>query len=125
MNGPTDAVNGVAFGPEGRTISGGVDRTMRLWDLKTGKQAGVFAGHTEGVRNVAYSEKARLAATCSWDRSIRLWDLETGKAVRTLTGHTDVVPSVCFSPDGKRLLSSSFDGTLRIWDVQTGKELKR
>src|SRR5256885_10560050 len=34
----------VAFGPEGKAISGGSpgDGTMRLWDLNTGKQAAVF-----------------------------------------------------------------------------------
>ena len=49
------------------------------------------------LRDVAYSEKARLAATCNdydppidpttaRDFCIRLWDLETGKEVRRLPG---------------------------------------
>jgi WD40 repeat protein len=125
MTGQDDQAVSVVFGPQGKAISGGGNGTMYFWDLNTGRKAGVFTGHTGQARSVAYSDKARLAVTCSWDRSIRLWDLKTGKEVRTLTGHTDVVPSVCFSPDGKQLLSSSFDGTLRIWDVETGKELRR
>jgi WD40 repeat protein len=96
-----------------------------MWDLNTGKNAGVFTGHTDQVYPVAYSDKAKLAATGSKDQSIRLWNLETGKEVRQLTGHTHYVDSVCFSSDGKRLLSSGHDGTLRIWDVESGKELQR
>src|SRR5437868_6951584 len=77
----------VAVGPEGKAISGGarMDGTMRLWDLNTGNQAAVFS--VDGyIVTLAYSAKARLAATYTWTR-IRLWDLETGKEVRKWTGH--------------------------------------
>ena len=111
----------VAFGPEGKAISGGWDNTMHLWDLTTGKKGCVFTGHTVYVYKVAYSDKAKLAATSCGGASIRLWDLETGQEVRRLSGGK----GVCFSPDGKRLLSWGYDDALRLWDVESGKELKR
>lgn len=74
--------------------------------------------------SLAYSAKARLAATYTWTR-IRLWDLETGKEVRKWTGHgSDFFESVSFSPDGERLLSASPGGPVCIWDVKSGKGLK-
>ena len=126
MTGHTTAVCSVAFGPEGQALSGGcrMDGTMRLWDLNTGKQAAVF--NVDGGYNVtlAYSAKARLAATYTWTR-IRLWDLETGKEVRKWTGHgSDFYESVSFSPDGERLLSASPGGPVCIWDVKSGKGLR-
>ncbi len=125
MTGHTDAVYSVAFGPEGQALSGGcrMDGTMRLWDLNTGKQAAVF--NVDGYNvTLAYSAKARLAATYTWNR-IRLWDLETGKEVRKWTGHgSDFYESVSFSPDGERLLSASPGGPVCIWDVKSGKGLK-
>src|SRR4029077_6498029 len=83
--------------------------------------------HIEKVRTVAYSDKAKLAATSSMDQSIRLWNLETGKEVRKLTGGTSKFElQASFSPDGKRLVSCNFiDNSVRLWDVETGKELKR
>src|SRR5205085_2416720 len=78
MTGHADGLFSVAFGPDGKALSAGCDQTMRLWDLNTGKNEGVFTGHTDRVRIVAYSGKAKLAATSSMDQSIRLWDLETG-----------------------------------------------
>jgi len=133
MTGHTEQVVSCAFGPEGTAISGSHDGTMRLWNLNTGKEAGVFTGHTGDVRTVAYSGKAKLAATSDirrvvadkrGDGSIRLWNLETGKEVRKLTGHTGGVREVCFAVDGKRLLSVGEDGRLRTWDVETGNQLK-
>ena len=123
MTGHTGAVCSVAFGPEGQALSGGYDGTMRLWDLKTGKQAGVFTAD-KNVCKVAYSAKAKLAATSGWER-ICLWDLETGKEVRKLSGgHTSFVTSVCFSQGGERLLSSGWDGRVVIWDVKSGEVLQ-
>jgi WD40 repeat protein len=122
MIGHTQWVRSVAFGPPGMAISGSNDRTMRLWDLHTGKTTGLFT-HPEGVCSVAYSDNAKLAATGSEDQTIRLWNLETGQEVRKLSGHTRAVSGVCFVPDGKRLLSFA-SSTLRIWDVEAGKPLK-
>jgi 3-oxoacid CoA-transferase len=77
----------VAFLPEGKALSGS-SGGMRLWDLNTGKQAAVFS---EGsAMTLAYSAKARLAATYTWTK-IRLWDLEAGKEVRTFDGRDYVL----------------------------------
>ena len=100
---------------------------MRLWDLNTGAQAGVFARHPKPAIGVyvAYSEKAKLAATSLvFDEPVRLWDLDTGKVVRDIFGTIGAI--ACFSPDGKRLAACHrHNGTLSIWDVATGKELLR
>ena len=127
MTGHKGPVVRVVFGPEGRAISGGTDGTVRVWDLQTGKQAAVLTGHTSVVRFVAYSDKAKVAATSSYDGSIRLWNLETGKEVRTLAEHRgpDDLMSLCISPDGKYLLAPAVDLSLRLVEVATGKEIKR
>jgi WD40 repeat protein len=121
MTGHTDGVYGVAFGPEGQALSCSKDRTMRLWDLNTGKNTGVFTGNTNPESEVAYSDKAKLAAAWGSYGKIHLWNLETGKKVRTITGAG--ATNVCFSPDGKRLLSAANDTFLTIRDVETGKSL--
>ena len=127
MTGHTGLVVRVVFGPDGRAVSGGTDGTVRVWDLQTGKQSSVLTGHSATVRFVAYSDRARVAATSSYDGSIRVWNLETGKEVRTLAGHggPDDLMSLCFSPDGKYLLAPAADLSLRLVDVAAGKEIKR
>src|SRR5687767_1853406 len=110
-----------ACGTSSRTPSCCEGDAVRLWDLNTGKNIGVFAYQTEVVRNVAGSR----------DTSLGLRDLETGKVVRTIPNLGNDFQSVGFSADGKRLLSaapsagSADENNVRISDAETGQELFR
>jgi WD40 repeat protein len=121
----TAAVQSVAFSPNGAcALSGSEDRTLRLWDLETGRCLRVLEGHTARVWSVAWSPDGHQVLSGSGDNTVRLWDLETGRCLRVLEGHTATVFSVAWSPDGHQALSSSQDRTVRLWDLKTGSCLR-
>ncbi len=41
---------------------------MRLWDVQTGELLRTLAGHTDGVRSVAFSPDGRMIASGSGQR---------------------------------------------------------
>jgi WD40 repeat protein len=123
----------VAFSPDGNKVaSGSKDKTIKLWNVSTGKPLQTLSAHRDKVQSVAFSPDGAILASGSEDNTIKLWDIETGKLIRTLKGDDDRLSSlsidkkmfsVAFSPYGHMLASGNWDKSITLWDVDTGKVL--
>jgi len=117
-------INSVAFSADGQTLANGTwDKTVKLWDVATGRELRTLSGHSSLVNSVAFSADGKTLASGSSDSTVKLWDVATGRELRTLSGHSESVYSVAFSADGKTLTSGSTDKTI-LWEVATGRELR-
>lgn len=116
--------NGVAFHPAGHTLAScGKDHTVKIWEVTSGKLLHTLQGHTEGVREIAWSPDGRMLA--SSDGAIRLWCAATGVCLRTLPGNVEEVSRLAFHPTGQILASGEKLGTTTLWEPTSGTLLRQ
>nr|WP_228042466.1 serine/threonine-protein kinase [Tychonema sp. LEGE 07196] len=116
------SVKSLAVSPDGSIFaSGGDDKNLILWDLKTGRRIRTIAAHQAAVNAIAFSSDSKTLASGSDDKTVRLWNPKTGSRLRTLAGHAGGVNAIALSRDGKTLASGSEDKTVRLWNLDTGE----
>jgi WD40 repeat protein len=122
LRGHTDYITGLSFSPDGSLLaSSGQDRTLRLWDTRTGISLGVFK--SDGDCPCFLPDGHTLMNGDS--DGVRFWDVQSLDAW-VLRGHRSYVHCVFISPDGGTIYSGGWDGfaghtgSLRFWDAATG-----
>ncbi len=115
LEGHADAINAVALGDR-FAVSGGMDKTVRVWSLATHSIRHVLTAHAAAVASVAVAGKRALSG--SWDGTLRLWDLESGKCLAVWDDHVGGVNAVAMTPDGLLGISGGSDKVVRIWNLE-------
>jgi WD40 repeat protein len=119
LDGHEDSVWLIRLTPDGRhVLSGGWDRTLRLWEIETGRCIHVMP-HADAVWSAAVTPDGTHAVVGDRGGTLRVWNLGSGCNVRTVKAHVDEVASVQLSPDGSRVLSfgGEKDRQLKLWNL--------
>ncbi|KAF6760285.1 nuclear mRNA splicing protein [Ephemerocybe angulata] len=99
-------------------LTGGQDRTVRLWNANLGTEIKTFTGHGYEVLSLSVSHDNAKFASSGGDRSVFVWDVATGQTLRRLSGHLGKIHAVEFNEDASVLVSGSYDSTVRLWDMR-------
>ncbi|KAG7237071.1 hypothetical protein INR49_032816 [Caranx melampygus] len=100
-------------------VTGSADRTIKIWDLASGKLKLSLTGHISTVRGVAVSSRSPYLFSCGEDKQVKCWDLEYNKVIRHYHGHLSAVYDLDLHPTIDVLVTCSRDATARVWDIRT------
>jgi WD40 repeat protein len=71
-----------------KPVSASEDKTIKVWDLDSGRALRTLEGHSDGVNEVTVTADGQCAVSESVDKTVKFWDLETGRGLRTLEGRS-------------------------------------
>ena len=99
LTGHTDKISCVIQLADLRLASSSKDKTIRIWNLISGKCELVLEGHTDYVFNICQLKATSSLtpgnlASGSFDKSIKIWNLVSGACLMTLVDHARTVRCV-------------------------------
>ena len=92
-----------------------MDRTIRLWDIHTGKHKKKLDGHKKGVRSLAYSKEYRFLVSAGFDYDALVWNPYVEHLILRLHGHTSSLCGVEIIPDTPQIITADTEGIFKVF----------
>ena len=129
LSGHDGLVLDVAIAPDGRNaVSGGYDKTVRIWDIETGHNVRTLEGHTGCIYGVAITPDGKWIASYDDNSVVRLWEFATGRAVG-LSGEGEtsswVGHAAAFHPNGSLLATRGGASARPCWWARASTAVRR
>ncbi|XP_049935286.1 U3 snoRNP-associated protein-like YAO isoform X2 [Nymphaea colorata] len=104
----------LAVSSDGRYLAtGGLDRHVHLWDVRTREHIQAFPGHRRPVSCLIFRQGTSQLFSGSFDRSIKIWSAEDRSYLGTSHGHEGEILAIdCLRKE--RTLTVGRDRTMRL-----------
>jgi hypothetical protein len=117
----------MAWSPDGHSlVTGGEDKTIRVWDGLTGQPVATLEGHSNPVYGLSVSSDGKLLASQSGDGTVCIWSVATREPLGALRVTTrGKVKGLAFHPTEPLLATRDEDHrVVRIWRIDVESLLK-
>jgi WD40 repeat protein len=121
-------VQALCFSPDSQVLlTGGLDRTIRAWDVMAGTELRSFTGHLGEISDISFAPDGQSFVSAG-DDTARVWSLATGAVLHSLAVTNGGVIRARFTPEGSRLVTADlgFPSTsnVRLWDLASQQMIR-
>lgn len=118
----------MAFAPDGKTFASaalaggrndnGHDKSIKLWDVESGKLLATMVGHARGVYCLTFAPDGKTLMAADFNGSMKLWDLRTAAVDATLE-KVQRGTQLTGTPEGFWAIAPD----LKTWAVGAGRDV--
>jgi len=117
-------------------LSGSDDRTVRMWDIQTGRSVRLLSGCSAGVNQVRVSPSGQYVAGSDYRGMVHIWDIRNGRKVNELCHpnsssasttaaevnglgrNSSMIHTMSYSACGTTLATGGDDCMVNVWDAR-------
>lgn len=126
---------GPASASRGLVLTGGGDKSVKIWSLTDYSCLRTLEGHTNSVLKVLWmppiepsdaantSKRTPQIATAGGDGLVKVWDANSGECACTLDNHADRVWALTVNPETNMLVSGGGDSVVTFWKDTTSSTM--
>lgn len=119
----SDTICALRFSPDGKFIAtGATDRTMKVFDVSSGKLLKTFEGHAHHVLGVAWRDDGMQLASASADVTAKIWDFASGEQQRTIEAFSKEVTAIAYVGTSHRVMTTCGDRYVRMFNADNGNQ---
>lgn len=122
LEGHRDAVQSLAWSPDGKALASGGFRQVLVWEAGLWERVARLEAPLRGrVTGLIFAGNRLVTADSvpAVNGLLHLWDLHDFRHAATIGAHRDTIFDLGLSPDGLRAVTVSADRTVRLWDART------
>lgn len=120
------STNSINLSPDSKyIITGDNNKTLKIWDIKSGECLKTLQGHNKTISYVLISSNGEYIISADVSNIIKIWNNKSNECLRTIKVHDENITSIVISENQNKILVICNNYIIKIWDFKNGNFLKR